>query len=358
MANMSDVAKAAGVSKSTVSNVFSGKRAISEAVRMRVLAAAEQLNYRPNYFARSMVTKETRIIGVVMDSEKVKFSQYNISFFNGVLKECNRQGYRLLIDTLHKEYRKQVTQMTSEPVDGEIILDPARVDERIQERVANGRVMTIIGKPPLKYETALSYVNNDNVQAAETATAYLLGLGHRHILLMNAVKKRTVSQDRKAGYVQAFEKIGLTANENCNVYRGETVSSVEYGYITAKKYLRKNPMITAIIADTDQIALGVYRAVSELGLSVPGDVSVIAFNNNTVYPDEFNPPLTCIELNGEILGQEATKLLIEQLQSKEKLVKQIIIQSKLVERASCGPARTIFPSDPVQSSTLVQREDK
>ncbi|MNJ76833.1 HTH-type transcriptional regulator MalR [compost metagenome] len=78
MANMSDVAKAAGVSKSTVSNVFSGKRSISEAVRERVLASAEQLNYRPNYFARSMVTKETRIIGVVMDSEKVKFSQYNI----------------------------------------------------------------------------------------------------------------------------------------------------------------------------------------------------------------------------------------------------------------------------------------
>ncbi|MGG6311337.1 LacI family DNA-binding transcriptional regulator [Paenibacillus macerans] len=337
MTNMSDVAKVAGVSKSTVSNVFSGKRAISEAVRKKVLISAEQLNYRPNYFARSMVTKETRIIGVVMDSEKVKFSQYNISFFNGVLKECNRQGYRLLIDTLPNEYRKQVTQMTSEPVDGEIILDPMAVDPRIQERFASQRVMTIIGKPPTRYEAKLSYVNNDNILAAKTATDYLLSLGHRNILLVNAVKKHTVSQDRKTGYLQAYANIGLTPDEHYAVFRDESVSSVEYGYSTAKRFLQKHPEITAVIADTDQIALGVYRAAAELDLDVPGNLSVIAFNNNTVYPNEFNPPLTCIELNGEILGQEATKLLIEQLQAKETLVKQVIIQSKLVERASCGP---------------------
>lgn len=337
MTNMNDVAKAAGVSKSTVSNVFSGKRAISEAVRKKVLISAEQLNYRPNYFARSMVTKETRIIGVVMDSEKVKFSQYNISFMNGVLKECNRQGYRLLIDTLADDYRRQVTQMTSEPVDGEIILDPMAVDPRIKERMANRRLMTIIGKPPTPYESKLCYVNNDNVQAAEMAADYLLSLGHRNILFLNAVRKHAVSQDRKAGYLQAFAKRGLEPDGRHTVFRDESVPSVEYGYVTAKKYLQADRTLTAVIADTDQIALGVYRAAAELGLTVPEDLSVIAFNNNTVYPNDFNPPLTCIELNGEVLGQEAAKLLIEQLQAKEPLVKQVIIQSRLAERASCAP---------------------
>ncbi|WP_245809806.1 LacI family DNA-binding transcriptional regulator [Cohnella massiliensis] len=342
---MNDVAKVAGVSKSTVSNVFSGKRAISEAVRERVLNSARELNYRPNYFARSMVTKETRIIGLVMDGRKVKFNQYNLSFFNGVLKECNRQGYRLLIDTLPDEFRNQVTQMTSDPADGEIILDPSTSDKRIEERAASGRIMTIIGKPPKKFESNLSYVNNDNVMAAEAATAHLLELGHRNILLINAVKQHTVSQDRRAGYEAAFQKRGLAPDERFSVFRDEAVSSIEYGYETAVKFLRRFARITAVIADTDQIALGVYRALSELGLAVPRDVSVIAFNNDTVYPNEFNPPLTCIELNGETLGQEAAKLLIEQLKAKEKLVKQVIIQSKLVERASCGPVRSIFPSD-------------
>jgi DNA-binding LacI/PurR family transcriptional regulator len=148
MTNMNDVAKVAGVSKSTVSNVFSGKRPISGPVTEKVLSVARQLNYRPNYFARSMVTKETRNIGIVMDSEKVLFNQYNISFFNGVLKECHRQGYRLLVDTLSKETRRQVPHMTSEPIDGAIILDPAVEDKRVNDRIAAGVRMVILGKPP------------------------------------------------------------------------------------------------------------------------------------------------------------------------------------------------------------------
>ncbi|PAD75426.1 LacI family transcriptional regulator [Paenibacillus campinasensis] len=343
MANMGDVAKDAGVSKSTVSNVFSGKRSISEAVRQRVLESANRLNYRPNYFARSMVTKETRIIGLVMDSRKVKFNQYNLSFINGVLRECSSQGYRLLIDTLPSSFRNKVTQMTSEPVDGEIILDPLTVDERVEERVKSGRLMTIIGKPPRKYEAALPYVNNDNVQAAETATSYLLELGHRNILMINAVKKHTVSQDRKAGFMLSYSKRGLSPDEELIVYRDDAVSSAEFGYRTVMKWMEKFPDITAVIADTDQIALGVYRAAMELGLSIPDDLSVIAFNNDTVYPGEFHPPLTSVELNGEILGQEAAKLLIEQLVAKNKLVKQVTIQSRLVLRASCGPIKQGFP---------------
>ncbi|MCI3927685.1 LacI family transcriptional regulator [Paenibacillus sp. TRM 82003] len=338
MTNMDDVAKAAGVSKSTVSNVFSGKRPISGPVTEKVLAVARELNYRPNYFARSMVTKETGNIGIVMDSEKVLFNQYNLSFFNGVLKECHRQGYRLLVDTVSDRHREQVSRMTSEPIDGAIVLDPSAEDRRIADRAERGMRLVVIGRPPVKLRAPLSYVDNDNAKAAERAAAHLIALGHREVLFINAVKRRTVSQDRKEGFLEAFRQAGLPVNEERIVCRDDSMSSSEFGYRETLRRLREQPEITAIVADTDKVALGTYRAAAELGRSIPNDLSVIAFNNDTVYPSEFSPPLTCIELSGETLGREAARLLIEQAKAKENAVRQVIVQSRLEIRESCGPA--------------------
>lgn len=335
MTKIDDVAKEAGVSKSTVSNVFSEKRPISKEVKERVLEVAKNLNYKPNYWARSLVVKKTRIIGLNMEAEKVKFSQFHLSLLNGVLSECYEQGYRLLVNTLSDGYKNQVEYQTSDPVDGEILLDPQVNDPRIEESLKLDNPLVVIGKPPGIYQDKLSYVDNNNVRAARSVTNQLITYGHTNILFLNAPKFRTVSKDREIGYTEAFGEAGLRVNSNFLIFKDKQSTSVEFGYKKAKQWLNEQTGISAVITDNDKVALGVYRAAEEKKLSIPQDVSVVSFSDDTVYSAEFSPPLASVQLNGEQLGIEAAKLLIDQIHSKEFLVKHVFVPTEFVDRGSC-----------------------
>ncbi|MFC4022293.1 LacI family DNA-binding transcriptional regulator [Oceanobacillus longus] len=336
MAKMEDVAKVAGVSKSTVSNVFSEKRPISKEVKERVLRIANELNYKPNYWARSLAVKETRIIGLNMQAEKVKFSQFHLSLLNGVLNECYKQGYRLLVNTLSDNYKNKVEFQTSDPVDGEILLDPEIEDPRIVGRMKQNIPLVVIGKPPQTYEDKLSYVDNNNVSAAEGIGKHLISLGHKDILFLNAPSFRTVSMDRELGFKISLKEAGIELDSDQVVYKDKKSSSVEFGYEKAKEILIQNNKITAIITDNDKMALGVYRAAEEEGYSIPNDLAVISFSDDSVYATEFSPPLSCVHLNGEQLGSESAKLLIDQLHTNKPLVKRIIVPTHFEKRGSCS----------------------
>lgn len=339
LATIADVARTAGVSKSTVSSVFSQKRPISKEVTERVLAAARKLDYKPNYWARSLANKTTRIIGLNMPGERMKFSHFHLSLLNGVLFECSQNGHRLLVNALSKTYLNEVPHLSSEPVDGDILLDPTEGDSRIADRLRQGLPLVVIGRPHAEYESKVSYVDNDNIAIGTQVVDYLVRFGHKRILFLNASKGKTVSADRGLGYRQALEAAGLPFDPGLLVHKDPATPSAEHGYNVAKKMLKKNPDITAVIADTDKMALGVYRAAEEHGLSIPGDLSVIAFSDESVFAADFNPPLTGMKLYAEQLGQEAAKLLINQCTTGNRSVQRVLIPTELVERGSCGPAR-------------------
>jgi DNA-binding LacI/PurR family transcriptional regulator len=340
LATIEDVAKACGVSKSTVSNVFSKKLPISREVTERVLAAAKELNYRPNYWARSLAMKSTRIIGLKIRGENLKFSQFHLSLLNGVLRVCYDHGYRLLVNTLSPAYLNQVEHLASDPVDGEILLDPEIRDSRIEESLRNEVPVVLIGRPDKTYETIVSYVDNDNVYATKQAVHHLLSLGHRDILFLNAPLGRTVTEDREFGFHQAFREAGFEPLENRVVYKPDpNTSSVTFGYETALAMIRSDPAITAVVADSDKMALGVYQAAKSLNLRIPEDLSVFAFSDDTVFSQEFTPPLTGMRLHPERLGEEAANLLIDQIQAKTKVSKRTLIASEPVYRGSCAKRR-------------------
>lgn len=336
MSSINEVAKLANVSKSTVSNVFSQKRPISKEVSERVLQAARELNYKPNFFARTLAIKQTRIIGINMPGERAKFSEFHLSLLNGVLSECYEKGYRLLVNTLSADFKEKVEFIASDPVDGEIILDPTdENDKRMEDRINQGVPFVVVGKPPKIFETAISYVDNDNFAIGTQVTQYLLKLGHERILFLNAPKFRTVSIDRYKGYKHALSSAGLS-NDSCLVsFLEESKTSGEFGYERTKAVLKSGENVTAIITDSNKMASGVYRAAEEFGYSIPDDLSVISFSNESSYTNILNPPLTCIDLNAEILGREAAKLLLEKLEDKTSIVKRIIIPSEFIERSSC-----------------------
>ncbi|TJY43316.1 LacI family transcriptional regulator [Cohnella pontilimi] len=343
MSTIEDVAKASGVSKGTVSSVFSKKRPISKEVSERVLAAAKELNYKPNYWARSLANKSTKILGLNIPGEQFKFSQFHLSLMNGVLGVCYRHGYRLLVNSLPPSYLSQVEHWVSDPVDGEIMLDPENEDPRIMERIHGQVPIVLVGRPSSQYESKVSYVDNDNVGMTEQITRYLLELGHRNLLFLNAPKHRTVAGDRELGFRSACREAGIPETHQQIVFKPDIYRpSNEFGYETTMKALQEMPEITAVIADTDTMALGVYKAAEHLGMTIPDQLSVYAFSDDSTYSPEFTPPLTGVRLHAEQLGREAAVILLEQLSKETKTVKRAIVPTEMVIRSSCTQRKTFM----------------
>lgn len=335
MVTIKDVAELAGVSKGTVSNVFSQKRPISKEVQEKVLAAARQLNYKPNYLARSLAVQQTKIIGLNMPMESTKFSPFHLSLLNGVLSECSHRGYKVLVNRLSNDSFEATEFLPSDPIDGEIILDPSENDPRINDRINQKLPFILVGKPSKKFETAISYVDNDNIHIASQVTEYLLSLGHKQILFLNAPKEKTVSQERYLGYKSALTKQGIITQEQLIQYKTNDLHSFDFAYEKTMMLLDQIKSITAIITDSNHMAMGVYQAAQDKGLHIPDDLSVISFSNDINYVNHFNPPLSCVNLNAELLGKEAAKLLLDQIANQDEVTTRVMISAKFMEQGSC-----------------------
>ena len=332
MVNISDVARAANVSKATVSNVFSRKRPIGPEVTERVLAVAKDLGYYPNHVAVSLSTRKTMVIGLKMPlSSDGEMPLFNTSMISGVVKECSKSGYRLLIDTLPEQ--NDPTKFTADPVDGVILLNPRADDVRVERYSQMNIPLVVIGKPDEeKYKPY--YVDNDNTHMMDQLGKYLIDLGHRNILFLNSTREMTVSQDRAKGLIQAFQDRGLCFEPRYELHNAITKyrTASEYGYRSVLETYG-DMKYTAIIADTDYVAIGAMRAARELGLKLPEELSIVALNNNSTLAQEINPALTCVELYPEKLGRQAASLLLE-LMNKAPSQTNIIINSKLIIRDS------------------------
>ncbi|OXM87613.1 LacI family DNA-binding transcriptional regulator [Paenibacillus rigui] len=337
MATIDDVAKLAGVSKGTVSSVFSKKRPISKEVTERVLEVAKELGYYPNHIARSLAMKKTMIAGLKMPISKDGImSQFEIQMINGVIKECSKHGYRVLLDTLPEH--DDPNQFSSDPVDGMIMLNPRKHDPRIARYEQMGIPLVLVGRPD-PIDAKVSYVDNNNTQLSYEVGDYLLRSGHTSILFLNASSDMTVAYDRESGLAEAFERHGLSLHKEyvINYSRRLHSSPTEYGYISIHNTYQRLEY-TAVITDTDRVALGVLRAARELGIKVPDTLSVIALSNDTKLAQEMTPKLTSVELSAEKLGAEAAHLLVEKMRDPA-VMRHHIVQAELVYRESCKQLR-------------------
>lgn len=332
MATIDDVAKAVGVSKGTVSSVFSKKRPISQEVTERVLAVAKELGYYPNHVARSLATRKTMIAGLKMPiSRDMSLSGFEIQMINGVMKQLAKHGYRVLLDTLPEH--DDPTSFSMDPVDGVILLNPRKADPRIDRYGQMGIPIVLVGRPDPD-DRSLSYVDNDNEALACEVGRYLLGLGHRSVLFLNTIRDMTVASDRAAGLRRAFAERGLALDDDRIAYYSHEAygNAAAYGY-SALREMWGRQSFTAVITDTDRVALGVYRAARELGIAIPDELSVIALNNDATLAQEMEPQLTAVELYAETLGIEAASLLMNMMAEYEP--QQKMIETKLIVRSSC-----------------------
>ncbi len=325
-----DVAKAAGVSYSTVSRALSGSREISHDTRERILQVCKEMNYTVNTVARSMVMKSTRLLGLILTSVNNPFMS-ELAYY--IDQEAHMRGYNIILCNSSRDMdqeRELFELMIGRQVDG-ILLCPAGPGSYERLRPYLSRIPTIFIGENLR-EVPESYVSVDNFRGAQIGVEYLYNLGHRDILYFGRRRNSTTHQLRAEGYAAACERLGLTPMYCNNTFSS---TSIRYGYDLAKQlFSQQERRFSAIFAATDTNALGIMQAAEEMGLQIPQDLSLLGFDN---IRDSGLPriELTTIEQPKQLLANVALDTLVDKIQNELSGYSHRIISPALIERNSC-----------------------
>jgi LacI family transcriptional regulator len=329
-ATMRDIAKDLSVSVVTVSKVLRNQGRISQATRERVLHRAKELNYQTNWAARSLVTRHTSTIGLLLP-------EFTHSFFaevaRSVAETARPHGYHVLISCFEEDPELEASEagaLLARQVDGLIIASsqpPHRLDlfKQLQER----KLPYVLIDRPVPGLRAC-FVGVDNQAIGKLATEHLIARGCRRIAHLRGPEVG-IAAERLAGYRRALVKHGLRPNSDYVVPGGHRDDT---GYEGMRKLLDLNPFPDGVFCYSDPVAIGAMRAILEVEFSLPEDICVVGAGN-IHYSDQVAVPLTTVDQGTSTLGQRATELLLERIASKRPMrPKKILIPPKLVERQS------------------------
>lgn len=326
---MADVALLAGVSHQTVSRVLNGHPHIRQSTRERVERAIAQLSYQPNTAARALVRGRSGLIGIVTGSGAFYGPR---SAHQGVSAAARKAGYSVtsveLDDITEATLAAAVEDLSRLGVEGLIVVagHDAAVDVA---RKRAGALPVVVVEGDLTRAAMSAGV--DQVAGAVAATEHLIGLGHRRIAHISGPLHWCEARARLEGWQLAMERSGLPA---VHLLRGDW--SPVSGY-AAGQQIAADAEITAVFASNDQMALGALRALREAGRSVPGDVSLVGFDDIPEAAYLF-PPLTTVHQDFAAVGHQAIAVLAAALRGAE-LPMPGLLSAPLIERASTAPPR-------------------
>lgn len=330
-----DVAKKAGVATSTVSRTLQDSPSISVKTKQRVRQVMDEIGYRPNLTARGLVNRTTRTIGVILPVSQGEAFQntFFLSMIRGISKACNEKRYMVSIasGTTEAELLESIQTMSQGGrVDGFIVLYSKKDDPVIEYLHQEKVPFAMIGKP-YKYENEMLYVDNDNVIAGKDAANYLLQLGHQKIVFIGEDTKQMVIRERLKGYSEALEDVGIAVKPEWIL--DVTLPEAAYREKMQQLFGSKN-FPTGIVASDDLIAVNMIYLLSDFGLKIPTDVSIIGFNNS-IFSEKSQPELTSIDLHTDSLTSQTVYQLIELIENKQPLAVKMILPHQIVERQSC-----------------------
>jgi LacI family transcriptional regulator len=333
-ATMRSVAVAAGVSVSTVSNVLSGRHEqMTAATRQRVLAAIETLNYQPNHAARSLVTKRTATIGLIMS--EVTNSLYP-PVTVGAEEGCRQAGYGLLLanaEDLESE-RRSVDLMRAKRVDALIVFSVSllEIDSRHLYAAQSAGMPVVAINRVLETKSPLSSVMFDHCAGGRMATEHLVGLGHRRIAHIAGPSDRLTGVHRQQGYAAALMDAGLPPRPVL------VATARDYSFASGEALMtqlwRERP--TAVFVAGDAMALGAMRALARLGARIPDDLSLVAFGD----PDFVRyatPAVTAVDLPVAAAGRVAVDLALRRMQRPEEKEVRLLEPTLLVRETTAPP---------------------
>jgi LacI family transcriptional regulator len=328
MATIRDVARRAGISPSTVSHVINETRYVSDETKARVLAAMEELNYRPNAVARSLRRKKTHIIGLIVpDSANPFFAEVG----RGIEETIFAQGYSLIIGNsagdLQQELR-HINVLSEKQVDGIIFVAAGLSTKHILTLQAEDMPLVVIDRDIAGVD--VDFVLTNHWQGGYLATAHLIALGHRRIGCIAGPAGLPPSVDRVAGYKRALLEHGIEPDEEL-VVGGEFDPPSGYRAVNHLLALPRPP--TALFACNDLMAIGALGGAVERGNRVPADLSIIGFDNISL-ASFTNPPLTTIAQPTAQMGALAAQMLMERIRDKTLPPRRQVLSVSLVVRGS------------------------
>lgn len=277
-----DVAKIARVSPSTVSRVIADHPRISQETKERVRAAMGELGYYPNAIARSLVNKTSNTLGVIMSrsTEQAFMNPFFPEVIRGISSIAHKHRLNLLLSTSHERHQEEqecLDMLRQRRVDGVILLASHTEDSLIPVLAAENHPFVLIGRYDGKED--ITWVNNDNVNAAQEAVEYLINRGHRRIACLDGNPDMVVSRDRLQGYRNALLQAGLSVDDAL-IHHSDF--SQEGGYAVTSKLFKQKDEFTALFAVDDLLAIGAMRAIKEHNLEIGKDMAVIGFNNTVL----------------------------------------------------------------------------
>ena len=322
---MTDVAKLAGVSHQTVSRVLHGHPSVRDTTRLRVLAAIEQLGYRPNLAARALVTGHTRTLGLVT-LDTTLFGP--VATLYGIERAARAKGYFVSVATLRSIDRRSVTdavvRLVEQSVAGVILIAPlTSAASALADLPLDVPVVIVEGDQ----DARVPVVTVDQRTGARLATEHLLALGHRTVFHVAGPSEWLEAKARTEGWQSALDAAGV---EIPAVLAGDWTTRSGF---QAGRTLARIPEATAVFVANDQMALGLLRALYERGRQVPGDVSVVGFDDipESAY---FTPPLTTVHQDFDEVGRHSLNLLVRQVETGRRGCERHVIPPRLVLRVS------------------------
>ncbi|MDR1933832.1 MAG: LacI family transcriptional regulator [Spirochaetales bacterium] len=327
MTTVKDVAKLAGVSASTVSRSLSEKIFVDPQTKARVLLAVEKLKYRPNLMAKGLKEGITRTFALIIPSIT---NLYYPQLVHSVEKCAAENDYSLILYNTNEDLeaeRKAVEALQKYYVAGVIVSTASNDIQHILALEKNNIPFVLLNR---LFPGNVNYVSNDQALGARKVMGYLIQKGHKRISVLLCGFQKQIYKYRYDGCMAALRAHRLEASEKFFLF---DVNGIDVAHRRVIEIMRRKKPPTALFVTNNMLAFGVYRALNELGLRIPADVSIIGYDN--LLTDQYmNPPLTSYEQPLDEIGKHAVLNLISQIKNKLRKPEKLLLSGSLLERES------------------------
>lgn len=342
---MVDVAELADTTVATVSRVINNVGYVSDGLREKVEAAIDKVGYVPNANARALKTNRSQTIGVVVGD---LMNPYSIELANTVTSEVASHGYTTFIGTATDDTTSELLVVDAfhrQRVGGLVVatLPTERSDNALKRLAKHGMPIVTVGRQ-LKHEM-IDSISADFRRGGRLATQHLIELGHKRIAFVGAELEEAARVTRLQGYLDALTEAGIPIRPEYVVGNHSAAGSPRYsthstGHQSAHELLKLSSRPTAIFTRNDHTAFGVLQALTEAGVSVPGDISVVGFDNIPL-TRRVIPALTTVSQPTENQGQLASEFLLGRIEQPDQEVqsRNLILECTLIARGSTAPPR-------------------
>jgi len=330
---LKDVAQRAGVAVQTVSSILHDRPGYTPETRARVLAAIEELGYRPFSVAQSLRTRQTHTIALIIsDIANPSFA----TMASAAEDYAYQFGYSLVVYNTHDDIEREIgyiRTIAQRWIDGALFVSTEDRATSLDAFLAAGIPVVAIDRIPEGYGGPS--VTLDNVKAGCIAAEHLLALGHTNLAHISGPMRLQLARERHAGFAHAVEARGIQLGHCAG---GDGNWGCEYGYRAMMNLLGCVPRPTGVFAANDRMAIGAMRAIYEAGSRVPDDISVVGLDDIEVAAYQ-SPPLTTVRQSFTELATRALQLLLEILDDKEPDQPHVVLEPTLIVRQTSAPPR-------------------